>query len=107
MRKALRRNTDLLRAQLRTFDERTRYLAYPEANGTQILYSAPPLVHLRVLERTGFQPIAVYGVRGPSFRKGPHTVTRVDVTNPTALALARLARVALTSPHVHYVAVKR
>src|SRR6185312_15996855 len=42
VRKVVRRNRDLLLAQRKSFDERARYLAYPEPNGTQVLYSALP-----------------------------------------------------------------
>ncbi|HLL23376.1 MAG TPA: class I SAM-dependent methyltransferase, partial [Kofleriaceae bacterium] len=101
--KLFRRNRDLLRAQRRPFGERDRYLAYPDATGSQILYSALPHVHLRELRDAHLSPTAVYGSR--SYRKGPHYLDRGQVTRGVAWA-AYLAKLALTCPHVHYVAQK-
>ncbi|CAN5273109.1 hypothetical protein BH11MYX1_BH11MYX1_45810 [soil metagenome] len=102
VRKMVRRNRDMLLAQRRSFDERARYLAYPEQHGgSQILYSVLPATHLRELRGAGFTPLAVYGSR--SYRTGPHVV---DDRLQGLGHLARMAQISLTCPHVHYVAVR-
>lgn len=104
--KLVRRTTKLLLAQRRAFEERTRYLAYPEPNGTQVLYSAPPHVHLRELREAGLAPIAVYSAHGRSYRIGPHLITKVATDPWSWRAAAALTRMAFTAPHLHYVARK-
>ena len=101
--KVLRRNLRLLRAQSRAFSERSRYLAYPDPTGTQVLYSAPPRIHLRELEAEGFHPIAVWAARGPSFRHAD-SATRIDLSEKSLAASAQLMRLTLVHPHVHYIA---
>jgi SAM-dependent methyltransferase len=104
-KKAMKRNRGLLMAQRRSFKERTRYLAYPEQTGTQILYSAPPRVHLRELQGASLNPLAIYAARGRSYRLGPHVLE--EVTDPTSWRhAAQLGRFVLTCPHLHYVAKK-
>jgi SAM-dependent methyltransferase len=102
--RTLRRNLRLLRAQARRFSERMHYLAYPEPDGTQILYSAPPLVHLRELARRGLIPLAVWGAHGARYGRGEQT--RVPIKPWQWRALAPLARLSVTHPHVHYIAQK-
>lgn len=101
LRKLARRNRDMLLAQRRSFEERTRYLAYPEPNGTQVLYSALPQTHLRELRGAGFEPVAIYGSK--SYRKGPHFA---DESPSGVPHLMQLAKISLLCPHVHYVAIR-
>ncbi len=102
LRKTIRRNRDLLLAQRRSFTERTRYLAYPERSGSQVLYSALPPVHFREQRETGFLPLAMYASR--SYRQG---ITDSITDEPASWRhVGRLARLALTCPHLHYVAQK-
>jgi hypothetical protein len=98
----IKRDRDMLLAQRRSFDERSRYLAYPEqGGGTQVLYSALPHTHLRELRDAGFRPLAVYGSK--RYRQGPHFAD----LEPSGLRHAtRLARISLLCPHIHYVAVR-
>lgn len=101
--KVARRNLRMLRAQRAAFSERLRYLAYPDPAGTQVLYSAPPQVHLREIAACGFEPIAVYGARGASYRSST-VVDEIDVARRTLRSEAALARIAISHPHVHYIA---
>ena len=102
--KFYRRNKAMLRAQQRAFDERGRYLVYPESSGSQILYSALPHRHLSELRELDFVPRGVYGSR--SYRRGPHVLEGGTVDSSLTF-LAHLARISLTCPHLHYVAQKR
>jgi len=100
-----RRNKELLLAQRRPFRERARYLAYPDTSGSQILYSALPHIHLRELRDVRLEPVAVYGSR--SYRRGPHFLDVGAVPHGVSLAfIAHLAKLAMTCPHMHYVAQK-
>lgn len=102
LRKLIKRDRDMLLAQRRPFEERSRYLAYPEqGGGTQVLYSALPHTHLRELRAAGFRPVAVYGSR--RYRHGPHFV---DLETTGLRHAAHLARISLLCPHIHYVAVR-
>ncbi len=101
--KVMRRNLRLLSAQTHPFSERTRYLAYPELHGTQVLYSASPRVHIRALTAAGFDSVAVYGVAGSSYRRGSEELMPITVADGIAGAIRGLA---MTFPHVHYVARK-
>ena len=101
--KLYRRNKAMLLAQRRPFAERGRYLAYPESSGSQILYSALPHAHLRELREIGFTPRAVYGSR--SYRRGPHFLDGRAVDGSLGFH-AYLARLAISCPHLHYVAQK-
>jgi SAM-dependent methyltransferase len=98
-----RRTKRMLLAQRRSFRERGRYLAYPESNGTQILYSALPHVHLAEQRRVGLVPCAVYGSR--SYRRGPHFLEGATIERSLTFA-AYLAKLVVSCPHLHYVAQK-
>lgn len=102
-RKLLRRAREMLAAQRRSrFSERSKYLAYPGVGGVQVLYSALPHTHRRDLEETGFLLRAVYGSR--SYRKGPHVLDEPSAS--LFASVVRTGRIALTCPHLHYVAVR-
>ncbi len=105
LKKLMRRNKAMLLAQTRTFRERDRYLAYPDASGGQILYSALPHVHVRELRAVQLVPRAVYGSR--SYRRGPHFLQSGEIGQRSSLSLlAHVGKLALTCPHMHYVATK-
>jgi len=101
--KVLRRNVRMLQAQRRSFTERSRYLAYPDPSGTQVLYSAPPFTHVRDLQREGFEPLAVWAARGTSFREA-NAPTKIDLRGSAWSARMKLLGLSLVHPHVHYIA---
>lgn len=103
--KFYRRNREMLLAQRSSFEEHGRYLAYPDVGGAQILYSALPHRHLHELREHGFEPVAVYGSR--SYRSGPDLLENA-IRDPSGWrTFARLSRLSLQCPHLHYVAHKR
>lgn len=101
--RVLKRNLRLLRAQGTAFSERSRYLAYPDPTGTQVLYSAPPQVHVRELVGAGFQPLEVWAARGASFRTSA-SATRIELADRSMATMAQMLRLTLVHPHVHYIA---